>query len=85
MAARFEAWRPRRGAIVPTHHPLSSTLTPHTAPSLLLHTQLTDDKFRSRFLWGRRPMLAACAARLKDRSDLVYVDLGGGTGVSSAA
>jgi len=25
-------------------------------------------------------MLAACAARLQDRLDLVYVDLGGGTG-----
>ena len=25
-------------------------------------------------------MLAACAARLQGRSDLVYVDLGGGTG-----
>ncbi|KAI8469365.1 MAG: hypothetical protein J3K34DRAFT_282994 [Monoraphidium minutum] len=38
------------------------------------------DKFRTNFLWGRRPMLAACAARLRDRSDLVWVDLGGGTG-----
>lgn len=38
------------------------------------------DKFRSNFLWGRRPMLAAAAARLRDRSDMVYVDLGGGTG-----
>jgi hypothetical protein len=26
-------------------------------------------------------MLAACAARLQDRDDLVWVDLGGGTGV----
>ena len=42
-----------------------------------------DDKFRSRFLWGRKPMLAACAAWLADRSNLVWVDLGGGTGVSS--
>jgi hypothetical protein len=41
-----------------------------------------DDKFRANFLWGRRPMLAACAARLRERSDLVWVDLGAGTGVS---
>jgi len=27
-------------------------------------------------------MLAACAARLADKKDLVWVDLGGGTGVS---
>lgn len=27
-------------------------------------------------------MLAACAARLKGRNNLVWVDLGGGTGVS---
>lgn len=27
-------------------------------------------------------MLAACAARLAERTDLVWVDLGGGTGVS---
>lgn len=38
------------------------------------------DKFRANFLWGRRPMLAACAARLEGRTDLVWVDLGGGTG-----
>jgi betaine lipid synthase len=44
-----------------------------------------DDKFRSRFLWGRRPMLAASAARLQGKSNLVWVDLGGGTGVSYAA
>lgn len=32
-----------------------------------------DDAFRSRFLWGRKPMLAACAARLADSgaSDMV--------------
>ena len=41
-----------------------------------------DDKFRSRFLWGRKPMLAACAARVAEQQDLVWVDLGGGTGVS---
>uniref|UniRef100_A0A7S0URH5 Betaine lipid synthase n=1 Tax=Polytomella parva TaxID=51329 RepID=A0A7S0URH5_9CHLO len=38
------------------------------------------DKFRANFLWGRKPMLAACAARLKGRKNLVWVDLGGGTG-----
>jgi betaine lipid synthase len=38
------------------------------------------DKFRARFLWGRRPMLAAAAARLRERRDLVWVDMGGGTG-----
>lgn len=38
------------------------------------------DKFRSSFLWGRKPMLAACAARLADQKDLIWVDLGGGTG-----
>lgn len=27
-------------------------------------------------------MLAACAARLRERSDLIWVDMGGGTGVS---
>jgi betaine lipid synthase len=46
---------------------------------------LADDKFRANFLWGRRPMLAACAARLRERNDLVWVDLGAGTGVSAAA
>ncbi|MEW5303500.1 MAG: hypothetical protein WDW38_001833 [Sanguina aurantia] len=38
------------------------------------------DAFRKNFLWGRKPMLAACAARLKGRNNLVWVDLGGGTG-----
>ncbi|GAB4820256.1 hypothetical protein N2152v2_007302 [Parachlorella kessleri] len=38
------------------------------------------DRFRSNFLWGRRPMLAACAARLQGMSNMVWVDLGGGTG-----
>lgn len=41
------------------------------------------DKFREKFLWGRRPMLAAAAARLRDRHDLIWVDMGGGTGVSA--
>jgi len=40
-----------------------------------------DDKFRDRFLWARRPMLAAVAARLTKESGNVWVDLGGGTGV----
>jgi hypothetical protein len=42
----------------------------------------TDDRFRSSFLWGRKQMLAAVAARLRHQTDLVWVDLGGGTGVS---
>ena len=47
------------------------------------------DRMRARgFLWGRKPMLAACASRLTDSYDkrrqsalgeLVWVDLGGGT------
>ena len=40
-----------------------------------------DDRFRARFLHGRKEMLAAVAARLRGRTDLVWVDLGGGTGV----
>lgn len=44
-----------------------------------------DDKFRANFLWGRKPMLAACAARLQGRRDMIWVDLGGGTGVSGGA
>jgi len=51
-------------------------------PGLTANSPFADDKFREKFLWGRRPMLAACAARLRDRSNLVWVDLGGGTGVS---
>eukprot|EP00193_Tetraselmis_chui_P003477 CAMPEP_0177768144 /NCGR_PEP_ID=MMETSP0491_2-20121128/9552_1 /TAXON_ID=63592 /ORGANISM="Tetraselmis chuii, Strain PLY429" /LENGTH=701 /DNA_ID=CAMNT_0019284907 /DNA_START=236 /DNA_END=2341 /DNA_ORIENTATION=+ len=38
------------------------------------------DRFRAAFLWGRKSMLAAAAARIKDMEDLVWVDLGGGTG-----
>lgn len=38
-----------------------------------------DDRFRANFLHGRLPMLAACAARLRGSSGLVWVDLGGGT------
>eukprot|EP00270_Netrium_digitus_P017940 TRINITY_DN6727_c0_g1_i1.p1 TRINITY_DN6727_c0_g1~~TRINITY_DN6727_c0_g1_i1.p1 ORF type:complete len:684 (+),score=143.97 TRINITY_DN6727_c0_g1_i1:121-2172(+) len=37
------------------------------------------DRFRKNFLHGRRPMLAACAARLRGSTGLVWVDLGGGT------
>ena len=40
-----------------------------------------DDSFRTNFLWGRKPMLAACAVRLEEQRELVWVDLGGGTGV----
>ncbi|KAL4451296.1 hypothetical protein ABPG77_009368 [Micractinium sp. CCAP 211/92] len=42
------------------------------------------DSFRSKFLWGRRPMLAACAARLRNQENMVWVDLGGGTGENVA-
>lgn len=52
----------------------------HTHTRLSRHL-LSDDKFRKHFLWGRRPMLAACAARLQGQSNMVWVDLGGGTGV----
>ncbi|CAI5471037.1 unnamed protein product [Closterium sp. Yama58-4] len=37
------------------------------------------DRFRRNFLHGRKPMLAACAARLRGSTDMVWVDLGGGT------
>lgn len=37
------------------------------------------DRFRANFLHGRRPMLAACAARLRGSAGMVWVDLGGGT------
>lgn len=50
--------------------------------ALTLTLSRSDDKFRASFLWGRKPMLAACAARLASRSNMVWVDLGGGTGVS---
>jgi betaine lipid synthase len=42
-----------------------------------------DDAFRSKFLWGRKPLLASCAARLSNlesSDDMIWVDLGGGTG-----
>jgi hypothetical protein len=38
-----------------------------------------DDRFRANFLHGRKAMLAAAAARLRDATGLVWVDLGGGT------
>ena len=53
-----------------------------SAPSDPACAWCADDNFRSKFLWGRKPMLAACAARLAEKNDLVWVDLGGGTGVS---
>lgn len=37
------------------------------------------DRFRKDFLHGRRPMVAACAARLRGSTGLVWVDVGGGT------
>ncbi|CAI7858224.1 unnamed protein product [Closterium sp. NIES-54] len=37
------------------------------------------DRFRRNFLHARRPMLAACAARLRGSTGMVWVDLGGGT------
>lgn len=40
------------------------------------------DKFRSNFLWGRKPLLAALAARLRQQDNLIWVDLGGGTGAN---
>lgn len=55
-------------------------------PCELIHptpaNEHADDAFRSKFLWGREPLVAACAARLKANSDMVWVDLGGGTAVS---
>lgn len=37
------------------------------------------DQFRKGFLWGREPLLRSLAARLKGKTDLTWVDLGGGT------
>lgn len=42
------------------------------------------DQFRSRFLWGRRPMLQQVAERLSGKADVIWVDLGGGTGENVA-
>ena len=73
--------RLRRGSLP---RPTPTRLSPDPAPSPALppFPPLIDDHFREKFLWARQPMLAACAARLTDRGDLVWVDLGGGTGVS---
>lgn len=38
------------------------------------------DNFRENFLHGRKPMLAAAAARLEEERDIIWVDMGGGTG-----
>ncbi|BBN01909.1 betaine lipid synthase [Marchantia polymorpha subsp. ruderalis] len=37
------------------------------------------DRFRANFLHGRQPLLAACAARLRGSTGMIWVDLGGGT------
>jgi len=37
------------------------------------------DNFRAKFLWGRERLIQVSSARLEDRCDLVWVDLGGGT------
>lgn len=57
--------------------------SPHAHPPR--STPPPDDSFREKFLWGRRPMLAACAARLEKQDNMVWVDLGGGTGVRREA
>lgn len=59
--------------------PLAMGKTPDLGS--LSRLDFADDKFRDRFLWGRRPMLAAVAARLPKQRDNVWIDLGGGTGV----
>ncbi|CAI5999109.1 unnamed protein product [Closterium sp. NIES-64] len=45
----------------------------------LISPKFTHDRFRRNFLHARRPMLAACAARLRGSTGMVWVDLGGGT------
>ena len=57
---------------------LPGARTPHAPDGFV---RVADDKFRDRFLWGRRPMLAAVAARLSKQQGAVWIDLGGGTGV----
>jgi betaine lipid synthase len=43
--------------------------------------QVNDyDDFRKYLLWAREDMLKACALRFEGKSNLVWVDLGGGTG-----
>ena len=64
------------------HVPGQSVRTGTTLSLIPLNRlECADDKFRDRFLWGRRPMLAAVAARLPKQRDNVWIDLGGGTGV----
>lgn len=48
--------------------------------NIILSIFCADDSFRSKFLWGRKPMLAAAAARLEGQTEMIWVDLGGGTG-----
>jgi betaine lipid synthase len=38
------------------------------------------DSYRQRFLWGRPGMLQRCSELLKNSRDIVWIDLGGGTG-----
>jgi len=38
-----------------------------------------DDRFRANFLHGREPLLSACGARLRGVTDMVWMDMGGGT------
>lgn len=69
-------------ALIRTWHRLFVVMLADGATPCRAHYQpCTDDKFRSSFLWGRRPMLAACAARLGHLKGMTWVDLGGGTGV----
>lgn len=53
--------------------PAAHHLTP--PPSIF-----ADDSFRSKFLWGRRPMLAACAARLRHNEGMVRASRWSGAG-----
>ncbi len=65
----------------PYWHPLLCLPARRRPSSCCRFLPCTDDNFRSSFLWGRRPMLAACAARLAHLKGMTWVDLGGGTGV----
>ena len=62
-------------------HPLAGEGADHAERLDQFYKNQADqyDGFRKNFLWGRRPMLAACAARLTDRDEPIWVDLGGGT------
>lgn len=55
----------------------SSQLCHHLQPTVAAHAPPADDSFRAKFLWGRRPMLAACAARLRDNDGMVSEAAGG--------